>query len=103
MWYIRDREVKEQGIVNLLCTHYFMMAVELKYLIGSGYLKIFDGVCQAIKTLQMVGFQPIKILHCITYYKSTNENALSHQTMCIDIRQGTVVALPPFGCAKIDL
>jgi len=54
-----------------------MIGVELKYLIGSGYLRIFDGVCQAIKKLEAVGCQPIKILLRGTYHKSTNENALS--------------------------
>ena len=54
---------------------------------GSGYLRIFDGVCQAIKMLEAVGCQPIKILLRGTYRKSTNENASSRQTMCIYIRR----------------
>jgi len=78
--------VKEYRIVNLLCIHYLMIGVELKYLIGSGYLRIFDGVCQAIKKLEAVGCQPIKILLRGMYHKSTNENASSRQTMCIYIR-----------------
>jgi len=79
--------VKEHRIVNLLCKHYFMIGVELRYLIGSGYLRIFDGVCQAIKKLEAVGCQPIEILLRGTYHKSTNENASSRQIMCIYIRQ----------------
>ena len=63
-----------------------MIRVELKYLIGSGYLRIFDGVCQAIKMLEAVGCQPIKILVRGMYHKSTNENASSRQSMCIYIR-----------------
>jgi hypothetical protein len=51
IFYIRDGEMKEHQVLNISCKHYFMIGVELKYLIGSGYLRIFDGVCQAIKKL----------------------------------------------------
>ena len=63
-----------------------MIGVELKYLIESGYLRIFDGVCQAIQKLEAMGCQPIKLLLRGTYCKSTNENASSRRTMCIYIR-----------------
>jgi len=68
---------------NISCIHCLMIAVELKYLIRSGYLRTFDGVSQAIKKLEAVGCQPIKTLFRDTYRKSTNENASSRQTMCI--------------------
>jgi len=64
-----------------------MIGVELKYLIGSGYLRIFDGVCQAIQKLEAMDCQPIKILLRGTYRKSTNENASCRQTKCIIYRQ----------------
>jgi len=47
---------------------------------------IFDGVCQAIKELEAVGGQPIKILLRGTYRKSSNDNASSRQAMCIIYR-----------------
>jgi len=72
--------------VNISCTNYFMIGVELKELIGSRYLRIFDVVCQAIRKLEAVGCQPIKIHLKGTYRKSTNENASSGQTKCITIR-----------------
>ena len=72
-------------IVNFFCAYHFMIVVELKYLIGSGYLKIVDGVCHAIKKLEAVGCQPIKILLRVMCCKSTNENASSRQTKHINI------------------
>jgi len=62
-----------------------MIGVELKYLIGSGYFRMFDGVCQTIQKLEGMGCQTLKILHGGTYCKSTNENASRQQTKCIYI------------------
>ena len=84
IWYCR---VQEHWILNISCKHYILIRVELKYLIGSGYLRIFDGVCQAIEMIEAVGCQPIKILLRGMYHKSTNENASSRQSMCIYIRK----------------
>ena len=77
--------MKEYCIENISCKHYFMIGVELKYLIESGYLRIFDRVCQAIQKLEAMGCQPIKLHLRGTYCKSTNDNASSRQTMCIYI------------------
>ena len=69
--------------MNISCKHYILIRVELKYLIGSGYLRMFDGVCQAIEMIEAVSYQPIKILLRGTYHKSTNENDSSRHSMCI--------------------
>jgi hypothetical protein len=80
-----------------------MIRVELKYLIGSGYLRIFDGVCQAIEMIEAVVCQPIKILLRSTYHKSTNENDSSRQSMCIYIRLASYMqgGKSPFRLGKI--
>jgi len=80
---MRDQEVKEDQILNISCKHYIMIRVELKYLIGSGYFRIFDRVSQAIQKIEALGCQPMKILLSGTYHKSTNQNASSCQTKCI--------------------
>ena len=92
---IWDCRVQEHWILNISCKHYILIRVELKYLIGSGYSRIFDGVYQSIEMIEAEGCQPIKILLRGTYHKSTNENNSSRQTMCIYIRLALVVALPP--------
>ena len=78
-----------------------MIGVELKDLIGSGYLRISDGVCQAIKKLEAVGCQQ---------KKSFLEVGTASQPMrmvradkpCVYILQGTLAALPPFGGTETD-
>jgi len=49
-------------MLGISSKHYFVMEVAFKYLIGSGYLRILDRICQAFKKLEVVGRQPIKIL-----------------------------------------
>jgi hypothetical protein len=59
-------------------------------------VRLFDGVRQATKKIEVVGCQPIKIHLRGTYHKSTNENASSGQPCVYVMLLGTEAASPPW-------